>query len=99
MLSQYRALDLADEKGWLCPKLLADMGAEVIRIEKPGASVSPVYANTGKHCISLNLDSVAGRDLFKRLIKETDILVESFSPDIYLLWAWAMMNSGKSIKG
>jgi len=34
-LSGYRVLDLTDEKGMLCSRLLADMGAEVVRIEKP----------------------------------------------------------------
>ena len=36
-LSGYRVLDLADEKGMLCSKLLVDMGASVIKMEKPGA--------------------------------------------------------------
>ena len=35
VLSGYRVLDLTDEKGMLCSRLLADMGAEVIRLEKP----------------------------------------------------------------
>jgi len=34
-LSGYRVLDLTDEKGMLCSRLLGDMGAEVVRIEKP----------------------------------------------------------------
>ena len=36
LLSTYRVLDLTDEKGMFATRLLADMGAEVIRIEKPG---------------------------------------------------------------
>ncbi len=36
MLSTYRALDLADEKGLLCGKILGDLGADVIKIERPG---------------------------------------------------------------
>jgi crotonobetainyl-CoA:carnitine CoA-transferase CaiB-like acyl-CoA transferase len=48
ILPNYKVLDLTDEKGRLCSKLLADMGAEVIRLQKPGEAVSPVYANTGK---------------------------------------------------
>jgi crotonobetainyl-CoA:carnitine CoA-transferase CaiB-like acyl-CoA transferase len=36
MLSGCRALDLTDEKGFLCGKILADLGVEVIKVEKPG---------------------------------------------------------------
>jgi len=36
MLSPYRVLDLADEKGIICGKILGDLGADVIKIEKPG---------------------------------------------------------------
>ena len=36
MLSPYRVLDLADEKGLLAGKLFADLGADVIKVEKPG---------------------------------------------------------------
>ena len=36
ILPGYRVLDLTDEKGRLCARLLAGMGARVIRVEKPG---------------------------------------------------------------
>ncbi|UCH42249.1 MAG: CoA transferase [Dehalococcoidales bacterium] len=36
MLSPYRALDLTDEKGYLCGRLLGDLGADVLKIETPG---------------------------------------------------------------
>ena len=39
-LGGYRALDLTDEKGFLCGKILADLGAEVIKIEPPGGDAS-----------------------------------------------------------
>jgi crotonobetainyl-CoA:carnitine CoA-transferase CaiB-like acyl-CoA transferase len=39
-LSAYRALDLTDEKGFLCGKILADLGADVIKVEKPGGDPS-----------------------------------------------------------
>lgn len=47
MLSPYRVLDLTDEKGWLCAKLLGDLGADVIKIEPPGGdpgrNIGPFY--------------------------------------------------------
>ena len=40
MLSGLKVIDLSDEKGSFCSKLLADMGATVIKIEKPGGESS-----------------------------------------------------------
>lgn len=40
MLSPYRVLDLTDEKGFICGKLLGDLGADVIKIERPGGDPS-----------------------------------------------------------
>ena len=40
MLSGCRVLDLTDEKGFLCGKILGDLGADVIKIEKPGGNCS-----------------------------------------------------------
>jgi crotonobetainyl-CoA:carnitine CoA-transferase CaiB-like acyl-CoA transferase len=39
-LSGYRALDLTDDKGFLCGKILADLGADVIKVERPGGDPS-----------------------------------------------------------
>jgi len=85
LLSAYRVLDLADEKGILATRLLADMGAEIIRIEKPGInhceeSFDFVYANAGKKRISLDLDTEKGRELFRQLLKTADIMVETYQP-------------------
>jgi crotonobetainyl-CoA:carnitine CoA-transferase CaiB-like acyl-CoA transferase len=80
ILNPYKVLDLTDEKGWFCPKLLFDLGAEVVRIQKPGEPVVSVYANTGKHGISLNLETAMGTALFLRLVKEFDVVIESFAP-------------------
>jgi len=47
MLAPYRVLDLTDEKGFLCGKILGDLGADVIKIEKPGGdparNIGPFY--------------------------------------------------------
>src|SRR4030043_408560 len=47
MLSPYRVLDLADEKGLQCGKLLGDLGADVIKVERPGGdparNLGPFY--------------------------------------------------------
>ncbi|MFQ5827399.1 MAG: CoA transferase, partial [Dehalococcoidia bacterium] len=47
LLAPYRALDLTDEKGHLCGKVLGDLGADVIKIEPPGGdpsrNIGPFY--------------------------------------------------------
>jgi benzylsuccinate CoA-transferase BbsE subunit len=98
MLSPYRALDLTDEKGLLCGKILADLGADVIQVEKPegnpARSIPPFLEDiagpersllwftfsAGKRSITLNWESEAGKDLFKRLAKTADFIIESFPP-------------------
>ncbi|MFC1864327.1 CaiB/BaiF CoA transferase family protein [Chloroflexota bacterium] len=98
MLSPYRVLDLTDEKGLLCGKLLGDLGADVIKIEKPGGdparSIGPFYHdepdhekslfwfayNTSKRGITLDIETADGQELFKRLVKSADVVVESFPP-------------------
>ncbi len=98
LLSDCRVLDLADEKGLFCGKVLGDFGADVIKVEKPGGDLSrnigPFYkdiadpekslfwfaTNTSKRGITLNIEVPAGRDLFDRLVKTADIVVESFEP-------------------
>lgn len=50
LLQEIRIIDLADEKAAFCSKLLADMGASVIKVEKPGGDPSrrmgPFFRNT-----------------------------------------------------
>ena len=79
-LSDYRVLDLTDEKGMLCSRLLADMGAEVIRIEKPGAGSAFSWENLGKRGITLNMEAEPGWGIFARLVKTSDVVVESYRP-------------------
>ena len=50
MLESYRVLDLTDERTYLCGKILADMGADVIKVERPdgdaGRRLGPFYHDT-----------------------------------------------------
>jgi benzylsuccinate CoA-transferase BbsE subunit len=98
LLRGIRILDLADEKASFCSKLLADLGASVIKVEKPGGDpsrkIGPFlgnsphperslffnYHNTNKQGITLNLEHPIGKELFLRLIKKTDIVIETFTP-------------------
>ena len=78
-------LDLADEQGSFCSKLLADLGATVIKIETPAGdpsrtSQSFYYHNLNKLGITLDLRAPEGNRIFHTLIQNADALVESFSP-------------------
>lgn len=49
MLSPYKVLDLSNERGYLCGKILGDLGADVIKVERPGGdegrNIPPYYHN------------------------------------------------------
>ena len=98
LLGGYRVLDLTDEKGHLCGKVLGDFGADVIKIERPGGdrarnrgpfyqniadpekSLSWFSFNTSKRGITLDIESLDGREIFKQLVRTADIVIESFEP-------------------
>jgi crotonobetainyl-CoA:carnitine CoA-transferase CaiB-like acyl-CoA transferase len=98
MLSHLRALDLTDEKGFLCGKILADLGVNVIKVEQPGGDPSrntggfygnkhdpekSLYwfaYNSNKKGITLDIEKPQGRELFKKLVKTVDFVIESFPP-------------------
>ncbi|MAI78729.1 MAG: hypothetical protein CL917_07305 [Deltaproteobacteria bacterium] len=90
-----RIVDLADEKGELCGRLLSDLGAEVLRIEPPGGGISrglPPFAedgetslyfgfrNAGKRGGTLDLERPEGRNQLVELLADADVLIESFEP-------------------
>jgi CoA:oxalate CoA-transferase len=101
-LSGVKVLDLTWHiAGPYCTKLLADYGADVIKVERPGTgdparSMGPffkdepnpeksglfLHLNTNKKGITLNLKSATGKKIFKQLVANSDILVESFSPHV-----------------
>jgi len=80
ILSGCRVLDLTDGKGRLCSRCLADMGAEVIRIGKPGENADFHWEDLGKRSVTLDIGLKQGQKVFKRLLKTADILVESYPP-------------------
>ena len=69
-----------------CPlagQLLADLGADVLVIDKATAPADPTDINRrGKRSIALNLKSARGRDIAIQLITRADILIEGFRPGV-----------------
>lgn len=96
-LSGFRILDLTRIiSGPFCTSLLADMGAEVIKIETPGEG-DPVRAqgvirdglswyfanyNRNKKSVTLDLYSDEGKAVLRRLIAECDVVVENYRPGV-----------------
>ena len=101
-LGDIKVLDLTHYiAGPYCTKLLADFGAEVIKIEPPGRGdpargVGPFYRdephpeksglflhlNINKLGITLNLKTPGGVRIFKELLEDADVVVESFAPRV-----------------
>ena len=94
-LAGVRVVDMADEKGELCGRLLADLGADVIRVEPPGGSRSRrlpplapdghtslyfAFRNANKRGVTLDIAKQSGRELLHSLLKDSDVWIESFPP-------------------
>jgi len=91
-----RVIDLTQNvAGPFCTQILADLGADVIKIERPGAgddtrhwapqvdeAMSATYAtfNRGKRSLALDLDHPDGQALLRRLLRPDDVLVHSLKP-------------------
>src|SRR5947207_6587833 len=79
-----------------CTRLLADLGAEVIKLEAPeggdmmrsrpplrnGASTSFGQLNTGKKSVILDLKRPEAKEIVQRLVATTDVVVENFRPGV-----------------
>ncbi len=96
-LSGIRVVDLTRIlAGPFCTMMLADMGAEVVKVETPGVGdplrgqgamrdgLSWYFAafNRNKRSLSLNLRSDEGKAVLARLIAQSDVLVENFRPGV-----------------
>lgn len=97
-LQGVRVLDVSSGiAGPFCAKMLADYGAEVIKVEPPrlgdaSRAVGPfpddvphpeksalyLHLNTNKRGVTLDLESADGVAVFRRLIEESEVLIESF---------------------
>ena len=97
LLEGIRILDLSRVmSGPFCTAMLADLGAEVIKIERPdsgddarrfgphvgGESAYFMLLNRNKKSMTLNLKSERGRDLLRSLAGTSDVLIENFRPGV-----------------
>ena len=62
--------------------VLADFGANVCRVNKTNESFTLDSLGRGKKSICVNLKSEVGRNVLKRLISKTDVLIEPFRPGV-----------------
>jgi formyl-CoA transferase len=94
-LSRFTVLDLSRVRsGPTCVRQLADWGANVIMVEPPaamhpadppgGARHGPDFQNLhrNKRSITLDLKQPAGRETLLRLVRQADVFVENFRPDV-----------------
>ncbi len=99
MLKNVKVLDLSRVlAGPLCTMMLGDMGADVLKVERPeggdetrgwgppfdpdGESAYYLSINRNKLGVGLDLDSAADRALIESLLSEADVVVENFRPGV-----------------
>lgn len=97
IFSGVKILDLSSYfPGSLCTQLLADYGAEVIKIEEPivgdstrimepfisGIGSRHLIINRNKKSIGINLKDQKGKEIFKKLAKTADVILEGFRPGV-----------------
>ena len=95
-LTGIRVIDMThNQAGPACAQILGFLGADVIKLEEPkGGDVARtnmrdrpdsdslffLVLNANKRSLTLNLKTQEGKDLFKRVIAESDVLLENFGP-------------------
>ena len=84
-LSGVRVVELAGiGPGPFAGMLLADLGADVVRVDRPAApgAARQDVVNRGKRSVAVDLKSTGGRDLVLRLVERADVLIEGFRPGV-----------------
>src|SRR5262245_2294160 len=91
-LSHINVVDLTRARsGPTCIRQLSEMGARVIKVEALDAEEDGTGARSGfdfqnlhpnKRSITLNLKHPAGREVLLKLVKDADVVVENFRPDV-----------------
>ncbi len=94
-LARFRVLDLTRVRaGPTCVRQFADYGADVIKIEPPrgtdpnesmgGDRDGPDFQNLhrNKRSMTLNLKTEEGREIFMKLVRTADVVVENYRPDV-----------------
>ena len=78
-LSWLTVVDLTDLRGALCARILADLGADVIRIERtqPAPSLAHAYRNANKRGVVLEVDNADQQARLDALLADADVLVEN----------------------
>ena len=80
--------------GPLCSRLLADLGADVVKVERPGSgdvtrgwdtiaageSSGFVWVNRGKRSVALDVKDPAARPALERLVERSDVVLQNFAP-------------------
>ena len=90
-LTGVRVIDMThNQAGPACAQMLGFLGAEVIKLEDPkGGDVARaqnndelffLVFNANKRSVALNLKTEDGKDLFRKLIAKSDVLIENFGP-------------------
>ena len=97
-LSGLRVVDLSSNlAGPYCGQILADLGAEVVKVERPGtgdpsrAWAPPAWggegtlflsSNRGKRSLALELGTPEGQEVLGRLLAQADVVIQAFRPDV-----------------
>ena len=88
-LQNVKVIDLANYiAGTLCPALLADLGADVIKLEPPTGDPFRMLGgafqdwNRGKSSIAVNLRTDEGKGILYRMVRDVDVVVENYRPGV-----------------